>query len=236
MNPDMTSRKRDARVAGLLYLLMAAASVVSFSILPASNLVGADAAAILETIASSQLRYRIGVLTELAAQILSVFAVLALYDLLKDVDKRQAVLLVVLSLVSTSMSFVNMLLGVAPLVLLSGADYLAPFDERQLDALAMGFLTLRGYGMGAQMAMFGLVLLPFGSLVFRSGFIPRILGVLLIVGCFPYLAVSVTSLLFPASARAASRLLVLGVGEILIILWLLFVGVQTRPLDDRTAT
>jgi hypothetical protein len=112
MNPDMTSRKRDARVAGLLYLLMAAASVVSFSILPASNLVGADAAAILETIASSQLRYRIGVLTELAAQILSVFAVLALYDLLKDVNKRQAVLLVVLSLVSTSMSFVNMLLGI----------------------------------------------------------------------------------------------------------------------------
>jgi hypothetical protein len=233
MTTDLTARKRDARVAGLLYLLMAVAGVVSFSILPTANLVGGDSAAIIEKIASSQLLYRIGVLTDLAAQILSVFAVMALYQLLNGVNKRQAVLLVALSLVSTSMSFVNMLLGIGPLVLLSGADYLTAFDKRQLDALAMGFLSLRGYGLGAQMALFGLVLLPFGFLVFRSGFIPRILGVLLIVGCFPYLAVSVASVLFPAYARMVSRSLVLAVGEILIILWLLLIGVQTRLVEDR---
>lgn len=236
MNANMTSRKAEARVAGLLYLLMAGAGVVSFSILPTSNLVGGDAAAVVERIAVSQLPYRIGILSDLAAQILSIFAVVALYQLLKGVNQRQAVLLVALSLVSTSMSFVNMLLGIGPLVLLSGADYLAAFDKRQLDALAMGFLNVRGYGLGAQMALFGLVLLPFGLLVFRSGFIPRILGVLLIVGCFPYLAVSVTSLLFPAYARIVSQSLVLAVGEILIILWLLFIGVQARPSEDRPPT
>ena len=230
MNMEVASRTRDARVAGLLYLLMAVAGVVSFSVLPAANLVGGDATAIVDEIAASQLPYRIGVLSDLAAQILGIFAVMALYHLLKGVNKRHAALLVALSLVSTSMSFVNMLLGLGPLVLLSGADYLAAFDKRQLDALAMGFLTLRGYGLGAQMALFGLVLVPFGLLVFRSGFIPRVLGVLLIVGSFPYLAVSVTSLLFPAYARIVSRSLVLAIGEILVILWLLVKGVRAERL------
>jgi len=136
--------------------------------------------------------------------------------------------MVALGLVSVPMGFANMLLGIAPLVLLSGADYLAAFDERQLDALAASFLSLRTYGVGANMALFGLVLVPFGLLVIRSEFIPRILGVLLIVGCFPYLAISVTSLLFPAYAGALSPLMFLAGGEILMILWLLIKGVRTE--------
>jgi hypothetical protein len=95
----------------------------------------------------------------------------------------------------------------------------------------MGFLNLRGYGIKAVMALWGLWLLPFGLLVFRSGFIPSLLGVLLMVGCFAYLVVSLTSLLFPAYERIVAPLTVLAVGEILITLWLLIKGVRTEPFQ-----
>jgi hypothetical protein len=220
--------KDRARMAGLLYLLMGVASTVSFGNIPTLGPGDRDAAAIVQEIAASQVAYRIGILCELVAQILSVFAIMALYRLLSGVNKKQAVLMVALGLVSVPMGFANMLLGIAPLVLLSGADYLSAFDKSQLDALAASFLNLRAYGNGANMAWFGIVLLPFGLLVIRSGFIPRIFGVLLIVGCFPYLIISVASLLFPAYADGLSRLLILAVGEILVILWLLIKGVRTE--------
>jgi hypothetical protein len=95
--------------------------------------------------------------------------------------------------------------------------------------MTMGFLRLRGYGTDAVTALWGLWLLPFGLLVFRSGFIPRILGVFLIIGCFADLAISVTSLLFPAYGSTVHKLMFLGVGELLIILWLLIKGARTEP-------
>ena len=139
--------------------------------------------------------------------------------------------MVALVLVQVPMAFANTLLGIAPLVLLSGADYLSVFDRAQLEGLVMVFLNLRGYGIKAVMAFWGLWLLPFGLLVFRSGFIPRILGVLLMIGCFAHLVVSVTSLLFPAYERTVSRLTALAVGELAITLWLLIKGVRTEPLE-----
>jgi hypothetical protein len=228
----MNSRKHDARVAGVLYLLMSAAAVVSLSYVPSWSMAGGDAAATANKIAASPLLYRIGVVSDLAAQILFVFLVLALYRLLKAVNKRQAELMVALVLVQVPMAFANMLMGAAPLILLSGADYLSVFDRPQLEALSMGFLNLRGYGIKAVMSLWGLWLLPFGFLVFRSGFIPRFLGVLLVIGCFGYLVVSVTSLLFPVYEQMLAGLTVLAVGEIVITLWLLIKGARTEPLDS----
>lgn len=227
----MHSRKLEARVAGVLYLLMAVAAVVSLNNVPSWSMVDGNAAAVANKIAASQLLYRIGIVSDLAAQILFVFLVLTLYQLLKRVNERHAVLMVALVLVQVPMAFANMLLGIAPLILLSGADYLSVFDKAQLEALAMGFLNMRGYGIKAVMAFWGLWLLPFGLLVIRSGFIPRILGVLLVVGCFAYLVVSVISLLFPAYEQIATRLTVLAVGELLITLWLLTKGARTEALE-----
>ncbi len=229
----MNSRRHEARVAGVLYLLMSVAAVVSYENVPTWSMVGGDAAATASRIAASQLLYRIGVVSDLAGQILFVVLVLALFQLLKGVDRRHAALMVALVLVQVPMAFVNMLLGIAPLILLSGDEYLAVFAKPQLDALAMGFLNLRGYGIRAAMALWGLWLLPLGLLVVRSGFLPRILGLLLIVGCFGYLTVSLTSLLFPAYAGAVLPLLGLAVGEILLILWLLTKGARTEPLEHQ---
>jgi hypothetical protein len=230
MNPT----KKTARIAGLLYLLMGVASTLSLNI-PSAFIVRGDAAATAEKIASSQLFYRFCVISDLAAQILFVFLVLVLYQLFTEVDKRLARLMVALVLVQVPMAFANMLSGIAPLVLLNGADFWSVFDKHQLDALAMGSLILRGYGINAIIALWGLWLLPFGLLVFRSGFIPRILGVFLIVACFSDLAISVTCLLFPAYERIVHKLLIFGVGELLIILWLLIKGARVQPLDDSVS-
>ena len=228
----MNSRKREARVAGVLYLMLGVTSALGLNI-PSAFIVRGDAAATADKIASSQLLYRLYVISGLASQILFVFLVLALYQLLKGVNKRQASLMVALVLVQVPMAFAITLCGFAPLVLLNGADYWSAFDKRQLDAMTMGFLSLQSYGTSAITALWGLWLLPFGVLVYRSGFIPRILGVFLIIGCFAWLAISVTSLLFPSYSGIANRLTILAVGEILIILWLLIKGARTVPLDGQ---
>ena len=228
----MNSRKREARVAGVLYLLLGVTSALEMSI-PSVFIVHGDAAATVGKIASSQLLYRLYVVSGLVSQILFVFLVMALHQLLKGVNRRQAALMVALVLVQVPMAFANTLCGFAPLVLSNGADYWSAFDKHQLDAMTMGFLSLKSYGTSAVMALWGLWLLPFGMLVFRSGFIPRILGVFLVIGCFGWLGISVTSLLFPAYARIANQFTVLAIGEILIILWLIIMGARTTPLEGQ---
>jgi hypothetical protein len=230
----MKSRKHDARVAGVLYLLLGVTSALEMSI-PSVFIVQGDAAATVEKIAASQLLYRLCVASGLVSQILFVFLALALYQLLKGVDRRQASLMVALVLVQVPMAFANTLCGLAPLVLSNGAEYWSAFDKRQLDAMTVGCLSLQSYGTSAVMALWGLWLLPFGILVFRSGFIPRVLGVLLIIGCFGWLGISVTSLLFPAYARIANQFTLLAIGEVLIILWLVIVGAQPPRREGQVS-
>jgi hypothetical protein len=228
----MKSRKHQARIAGVLYLLLGAASTLEMSI-PSVFMERGDAAATVGNIASSQLLYRLYVVSGLASQILFVFLVMALYQLLEGVNRKQASLMVALVLVQVPMAFANTLCGLAPLVLSNGADYWSAFDKHQLDAMTMGALSLKSYGTRAVMALWGLWLLPLGILVFRSGFIPRILGVFLVIGCFGWLGISVTSLLFPVYARIADQFTVLAIGEILIILWLVIMGARTAPLEGE---
>jgi hypothetical protein len=214
---------------------MSVAAVVAFGNVPTWSMAGGDAAATASKITGSPMLYRIGIVSDLVAQVLFVFLVMALFELFQGVNKRLALQMVALVLVQVPMAFVNLLLGMAPLVLLSGDEYLRVFDPGQLDAVVLACLNLRGYGTKAVMAFWGLWLLPFGMLVVRSRFIPRILGVLLIVGCFGYLAASATSLLLPAYARAVNPLTSLAFGEVLIILWLVIRGASDRGAGhDRT--
>jgi len=162
---------------------------------------------------------------------------LSLYHLLKDVDRKQARMMVVLVSVSVSVAVVNLFNQIAPLVLLSGAHFLSAFTKPQLDALALGFLRLRSEGTYLDMAFWGLWLLPFGLLVIKSGFFPKLLGVLLIIGCFAYLAVSFTALVFPAHRQLVSQLALplFAVGELSMIVWLLVKGAKVPLPETRPA-
>ena len=132
--------------------------------------------------------------------------------------------MVILGLLQTPIMFVNALNEIAALALLRGADFLSVFDQPQRQALAMQFLNLHGEGF--------VVAGIFWGLVFRSGFLPRILGAWLIAACFGYLADSFTSLLLPSYEDVVRRIanIPLTLGEPAILLWLLIRGAKDQPL------
>ena len=227
----MNSAKRTARVAGLLYLLACITAPFSLIYLPSALIVPGDATATAIKIRASELLLRIGIVSDLVSSIIFIFVVLTLYRLLKGVDHHQAVLMVILWLVSVPITFINTLNRLAALILASGADFLSVFAQGQIEAMAMVFLRLHSQGNVVNEIFWGLWLLPFGVLVFKSGFIPRILGVFLIIACFGYVASSVTYLLLPHYGQIVSRLMMLleALGEFPIVFWLLVKGVKVQP-------
>lgn len=229
----MDSTKKQARVAGLLYLLGAIIAPIGLLLIPSRLIVGGDAAATADNIRASESLFRIGIASELIHQVIFIFLVLALYRLFKVVDQNLAALMVILgAVVSVPIVFLSVLNEIAALVLLSGADFLSVFDKSQLDTLAYLFLRLHGQGMNLAAIFWGLWLFPFGILVIRSGFIPRVLGILLMVAGFAYLVNSFTSLLLPQYADPVSQFaMVLYFGEVPIIFWLLIWGAKVRPSD-----
>ncbi|MBI3660323.1 DUF4386 domain-containing protein [Candidatus Acetothermia bacterium] len=232
----MNSTKETARVAGLLYLLLGITGAFSILYIPSAFIVPGDATATANKIVASELLYRIGIVSDLLSQIIFILLVLTLYQLLQGVNKKHASLMVILVSVSVAIGVVNLLNLIAPLILLSGADFLSVFTKPQLDALALGFLSLRSNGILVVSAFWGLWLFPFGVLVIKSGFLPRILGVLLIIACFAYLTVSFTSLLLPPYRQIVSQfMMVLEAGELPIIFWLLIKGAKVQPLEDQAS-
>jgi hypothetical protein len=157
---------------------------------------------------------------------------IALYRLLSSVNKTWAGLMVAFALVSSAVGFLNTLNNIAALTLFRGADFLAVFDKPQRDALGMLFIRLHSQGIFIDEMFWGLWLFPFGLLVFRSGFLPRFIGVWLMINCFGYVALSITALFFPVYYGAAfnwSQPVLFG--ELAIMLWLLIKGakVPTAP-------
>lgn len=193
-----------------------------------------DATATARNITAAETAYRTGILTGFVTHIIFIFVVVSLYKLLKDVDKTHAVLMVLFVSVGVALALANLLNRIAPLILLSGAGYLSVFTKPQLDALALGFLRLHGAGGTVVMAFWGLWLFPFGILVIKSGFLPRILGVLLMVAGFAYLTNSLTSIVLPAYRPVVSQILTpLYFGEVPIIFWLLIKGAKVPMTGAR---
>jgi Domain of unknown function (DUF4386) len=183
----MNSTKKTARIAGLLYLVNGVTGFFSIIYVPGKLIVSGNAAATANNIVASEELFRLGIVSELVCAAEFVFLLWVLYRLLGGVSKTHASLMVILGLLQIPIMFVNALNGIAALALLRGADFLSVFDQSQRQALAMQFLNLHGDGFVVAGIFWGLWLFPFGILVFRSGFLPRILGILLIAVCFGYL-------------------------------------------------
>ena len=194
----MNSTKKTARIAGLLYLVNGVTGFFGIIYVPSRLIESGNAAATANNILASERLFRLGIVSELICAAEFVFLLWVLYRLLGGVNKTHASLMVILGLVFVPIMCVNVLSEIAALMLLRGADFLSVFDKRQLDAMAMLFLDLHRYGYAVGW-IFGLWLFPFGVLVFRSGFLPRILGVLLIAACFGYLADSLTPFFCPVT-------------------------------------
>ncbi len=226
----MSPAKNPGRFAGLLYLLMSIPGAFALIYVPSKLIVDGNATATANRIAASERLFRLGIAGQLISQILFIFVALALYDLLKGVHQRHASLMLTLVVVSIPIAFLNELNAIAALVLVRGADFLSIFEKPQRDAMAMQFLNLHNRGLGLVAIFWGLWLFPLGLLVYRSGFVPRILGVLLMVNCFAYPVTSFTSLLLPQYEDIVSRwMMPLQFGELLFMLWLLIKGATPKP-------
>ena len=232
-------RNRDARVAGLLYLLSIIGGFFVLKYLPDKFIKTGDAVATAHIIATHPSLVRLAMAGDLIGGVLWLAVVLALYQLLKDVDRVQAALMVILgAFMQVPLYFVNVLNYVAALLLITDRTFFPVFSALQRDAMAMLFLRLHDYEILASLVFGGLWLFPFGILVYKSGFLPRVLGAWLVLNGFGWLAVSLSNFLAPQYADMVDTVTrPLMFGEIAITLWLLIMGARTfgaptrKPLD-----
>ena len=230
------SQCKAARVAAVLYLLIAVTAPIGLMYVPGKLIVAGNATATANNIRASEWLLRIGMGSELFHQIVGIFLVLALYRLFKKVNEKHALEMVILSLIPVPIVLLNVLNQIAALVLVRGADFLTVFEQGQLDAMALLFLRLHSQGIIVASIFWGLWLFPFAMLVIRSGFIPRVLGVLMMIAGSGYLASAFTSLLLPQYRAVVGQIaLVLETGELPIIFWLVIWGTRLRPSDAPAA-
>jgi len=220
-----------ARVAGFLYLIANLFAPFTLLYLPSRFIVRGDAAATASNIMASESLFRFGIVLNLFTFIGQIFLVLALYQLLKVVNKNMASLMVIFSLAAVPIAMVNELNNLAVLQFLNNADYLKVFQNDQLQDLAYLFLRLHSQGFLIAQIFWGLWLFPMGYLVFKSGFLPRIIGVLLMIGCFGYVIESFAAFL----GYNVSIIFYTGWGELLLLLWLLIKGVNVEEWHKRAA-
>lgn len=227
MNPQKT-----ARFAGALYLLMLPLGIFSVMFIPSYIVVPGDIATTTNNIMASESLFRLSIVSSLILQIDGILVVLILYKLLKSVNKDIALLMVIFLLVAIPVAILNELNRFAVLIVLNGGDFLTIFNADQMQALVPLFLDFHEHGMGIVSIFYGLWLFPMGYLVFKSGFLPKILGVLLIIGGFGYLNAFFTFSLFPNFDATISNFTWLG--ELLFPLWLLIKGVNVENWRVRS--
>jgi uncharacterized protein DUF4386 len=228
----MTPTSRNARIAGFLYLLLAIAAPLRLMYIPAVLFVHGNAAATVANVAAHERLFRLGIVSDLFCGTIVIFVTLALYRLFRDVDQYLAVLVVILGgVLPSAIDYFIVLNDSAALMLARGADVLSAFDKPQRDALAMLFLRMHDQEVLAAQVFWGLWLLPLGILTYRSQFLPRILGIWLIVNGMAYLTISGTGLLVPRYQAAVETIAFpFLVGELAFVLWLVIIGAkETAP-------
>jgi len=230
----VSSARNPGRVAGFWYLLLTVIGPLPLIYIPSKLFVPGNTTATVDNIAAHELLFRFGIVAELVCGVILVFLVLAFYRLFKGVDQHLAVLVVILGgVMPATITFVSVVSEGGALMLVRGGDFLSVFDKPQRDALAMLFLSLRDYQNTAAEILWGLWLLPLAVLVYRSRFLPRFLGVWLIVNGFAYLILSLTGVLWP---QYQERVFTLSnparLGELALMLWLVIKGAM--PPADAT--
>jgi hypothetical protein len=188
-----------------------------------------DAIATAKNIIAKEFLFRTGIINDLVSNTIFVFLVLVLYRMFKQINEYQAKIMVALVIVQVPVVFIMESFNITSLMIFKG-ELLQTFEINQRQDLAMLFLKINDYGSLTIEMFWGLWLLPFGLLVLKSRFIPRIFGILLIIAGLAYINSSSISLLFPSHSAFVNQptLLLVAIGEISITLWLLIKGVKNN--------
>lgn len=228
----MTQLQKNARIAGLLYLLMAVTGPFVLIYVPGKLFVSGNASATVANILAHQTLFKAYIVVGLMSELFFLATVFALYRLLKDVGRQLAALMVIVVLVGAPTAFLGVANQLATLSFVQGNALLSAFDRPQRDALATLLMNIDKLGVPISELFWGLWLLPLAVLVYRSGFLPRFLGVWLALNGIAYITISFTGILFPEQVPLVNTIsFPILLGEVAFLLWLLIVG--AKHTSDR---
>jgi hypothetical protein len=223
------AQKKIARVAGLLYFILAITGAYGIMYVPSSIIVMNDSAATTSNIIANEFLFRTGIFSNLVCQTTFIFLALALYNLFKEVSEKLAKMMVALVIVSVPIAFLIIFNQLLILITLK-EGFMTSFEAIQQQSMAMIFLKMYNQGNVVIGIFWGLWLIPFGLLAYRSIFIHKIVGVLLVIGGISYVVDASVFVLVPAFHPTTATLVAIfgSVSELSAVLWLLIVGVRER--------
>lgn len=227
----MDSNKKTARIAGLLYLIVVLTGIFNLKYVPSKLIVWDNASVTFNNILESETLFRLGIVAGIICYTSFLVLPIVLYKLLNQVNKTYALGMVSLAVISVPLSLVNLLNKVNVLTLIDKAQYLQVIEADELQAQVLLYLDFYNNGIEIASVFWGLWLLPFGYLVFKSGFLPKFLGICLMAGCFGYLTNFIGGFIFQNYADLGiARFVSLpaSIGEIGICLWLLIIGTKHK--------
>ena len=229
------SIKKIARAGGVIYLIIIAAGIYGEMFVRSKLIVSGDAAATANNIISSQSLWRTGIAADLLMHICDIPLMLIFYLLLKPVNKNLALLALLFNLIQTAVLAANKLNLVTALFPLSNADYLKSFDVQQLYTLTYFSIKAHGYGFGIGLIFFGFTCIIMGYLIFKSGYLPKTIGVLMQIGGLCYLINSFALILAPSLSDKLFPLILIPpfIAELSLCLWLIFKGVNISVWQKR---
>lgn len=222
---------RLARLAGSVYLVQIFAG--SFPFYVRAKLFEPDGAATAANVVASETLYRLGMLSEVLVGLTWLSIAFILFVLLKPVRKELSRLFLILTIVGVAAMNMNVVFLGGALLLFKGALSSVTYELGDLQGLGMLLLSLFERGSMVYGLFTGLWLLPLGYVVLKSGYLPKVFGVLLMVGCFGYVVPVIASYVLPEYESIQLLVLVSAVAEISFGLWLLFKGVKT-PVPQRS--
>jgi len=231
---EMNSIQKNAKVAGVLYLVIAVLAGFVHFYVPGKLIVSGDAGTTASNIMASQGLFRMSIAVELVILLSEIVVSVLLYILLKPVNKTLSLVAAVSRLAMTAIHGVNLLNHFIVLLVLGGAGYLTVFQPNQLNALVTLFLDSYNYGYTIGIVFFTLHTFTLAYLIFKSGYFPKILGVLFILAAFGYLIDSFSHVLIPNYQTGPVYLaLPIAIAEIAFPLWLLIKGVNAKQWEKR---
>jgi hypothetical protein len=223
-----------ARVAGAFYLITIIMGVFAEVFVRGALFVRDDAAATATNILAHESLYRFGLAADFVMLACYIVVTLLFYDLLKPVGWSLSLLAAFFSLVGIAVLAVNSLNHIAPLVFLGGAHYVSAFETNQLQTLALMSLRMHARGYSISGVFFGIYMLLLGYLIFRSGFLPRVLGVLMAIGGLSNVTDSFAIFLLPTlAARLPDIGMLGGIAELALCLWLMVMGVNAPKWEEK---
>ncbi len=230
-----TSLKRIARIAGVLYLLVAIFGGFALGFVYPKIYVAGDAAKTAGNVLANSGLVRLGVVADLFQATVWVFVAITLYLLLKHVNKSVASAMVVLAAIGASITCLNTVFEFEALRVATGAVNLATFGAAGSNALVLLLVDAQHYGVFIAQIFFGLWLAPMGYLAYKSGWFPKALGVLLVVGCVCYLVDMLAAFLVPDFGQNIHTFVTIpsAIAEIWMVGYLLVIGVKAQKPEKR---